>query len=383
MSKLSINPVSSFARGIAQDIRAQIAAAEASQIKVGNQQEKIKLDAKIDKLSAGYTSGYNQAVAAGATFNDQINTGMGNVANVVQSPVGSGAINSLTSSIGSFGTAVGNAAEGILGAAANTGKEIGGLLSKLTGGNLAGGASNFASVISSAAGELNDFLSLKRGANLPKEGELFTSTGEGIKVVPQNGNDWRLRISCAWDIFKPNPLFERLIATDGVVFPVLPNVNFSTKANYTSLEPIHNNYPFQAYKNSQIDEIGISGTFLAENADQAAYWIASVTFFKTMTKMFFGRGAEAGSPPPICNLNGYGASVFDNVPVVIKSFQIDLSDDVDYIKCDAYGTTTWVPITSDISIQVQPVYNRRNLRQFSLTDYARGQLKTPSDKGYL
>jgi len=60
-----------------------------------------------------------------------------------------------------------------------------------------------------------------------------------------------------------------------------------------------------------------------------------------------------------------------------------LSDDVDYIKCDAYGTTTWVPITSDISIQVQPVYNRRNLRQFSLTDYARGQLKTPSDKGYL
>ena len=238
-------------------------------------------------------------------------------------------------------------------------------------------------MISTAAGELNDFLSLKRGANLPKNGELFQSSGEGIQVLPKNGEDWRVRIACDWSIFKPNLMFELLEKSAGVVFPILPEITFSTKANYTQLDPVHNNYPFQAYKNSQIDEIQISGTFVAETADQAAYWIAATTFFKTMTKMFFGKGANVGAPPPVCSLNGYGASVFDNVPVVVKSFSVDLGSDVNYIRCDAFGTKTWVPISSSINVTVQPVYNRRNLRQFSLTDYAKGNLQTPSKKGYL
>jgi len=377
------NPQAQLVAKIDSAVSEGLKAAEQAGSQISNQFEKARLDAKMDKLGAGFTSGFNQAAAAGATFNDQINTGMGNVADVITNKVGDGSISSLTSTIGSFGNAIGDAAEGVLGAAAGAGKEIGALASKLTGGNLAGGVSSIASAISEGAGKLNDFLSLKRGANLPQEGELFQTQGEGIQVLPSNGDDWRVRIGCDFNIFAGNKIIDLIKASDGVVFPILPEITFSTKATYSSIDPVHNNYPFQAYKNSQVDDINISGTFVAEKEDQAAYWIAATTFFKTVTKMFFGRGALQGAPPPICILNGYGASVFDNVPVVVKSFSVDFTEDVNYIRCNAFGTGTWVPITSTINVIVQPVYNRRNLRQFSLQDYAKGNLQTPGKMGYL
>ena len=135
------------------------------------------------------------------------------------------------------------------------------------------------------------------------------------------------------------------------------------------------------YKNSTVDDITISGEFTCETETDAAYWIAATTFFKTATKMFFGEGALAGNPPLVCNLTGYGSSVFDKVPVIIKSFSVDLKEDVNYINCNTFETNTWVPVVSTISVVVAPVYNRRRLRKFSLEDYSRG---TPAKGvGYL
>jgi hypothetical protein len=211
---------------------------------------------------------------------------------------------------------------------------------------------------------------------------LFTQTGKGISLSTSDPADWRVRINCDWSLFKGNTLFDQFVDS-GVVFPITPNITLSTKANYTAIEPVHNNYPFQAYKNSAVDEISIQGEFISETEQDAAYWIAATTFFKTATKMFFGQGENVGSPPIVCRLNGYGASVFNDVPIVIKSFSVDFPDNVNYIKCTKTGSPTWVPILSTINISVQPIYNRRNLRQFSLQEYAKGSLKSPTGQGYL
>lgn len=380
---LSVNPISQLVSKIDAETQAAITLAEAAlgEPAIGNQFEKARLDAKMAQLSGDIGSGLNAAGSVGGELLDKVTTGMGNVVNNnLDGGSETGMLDSISSTVGSFGSVIGNAVGDITGA---IGKDIGSLTSKFTGGSLAGGVENLAGQIAEGAGALNDFLSLKRGANIPKGGELFQSSGEGIQVIPKNGEDWRVRVACDWSLFPGNPQFELLQKSAGVVFPILPEITFSTKANYTQIDPIHNNYPFQAYKNSQVDEIMISGTFICEDETQAAYWIAMTTFFKTMTKMFFGQGANAGAPPPVCRLTGYGASLFDNIPVVVKSFSVDLGSDVNYRRCDAFGTKTWVPITSSVNINVQPVYNRRNLRQFSLTDYAKGNLQTPSGKGYL
>ena len=149
----------------------------------------------------------------------------------------------------------------------------------------------------------------------------------------------------------------------------------------------------------------------------------------------FSGGSAAGNPPPIVNLNGYGDYVFNNVPVVIKSFEVSLPNDVDYIETtvgnnlgeisvaldtaadigdlvnagsifrkagtvintasgiagkvnrifDKTGTSsgvTYVPVKSTISCTVSPVYSKSEVRQFNLGDFVNGTY-TKNGRGFI
>lgn len=291
------------------------------------------------------------------------------------------ALNGLTSAgdISDLTSGFGNPIDTIVGGIGDVVGDVGDLLGDLTdiGGafgsaaNIASGVLSVAGTISRAAGQINDILSLKRGGNIPSGADLFATSGSAISVNPASAADWRVRIWTAWENFN-SPLFKRLEDTGGVVFPYLPAITISTKANYNTVEPVHSNYPFYAYKNSSVEEIQIAGDFSVEVETDAEYWIAATTFFKTATKMFFGQGENAGNPPIICKLAGYGTSIFNSTPVIIKSFSVDLKDDVQYIKSSKYNT--WVPIMSSITVVCAPIYNRARLRQFNLKDYAKGDL---------
>ena len=390
---LNINPLAKLVTNVSQGIQTAITEAKAVGDAVANDIKKQQLDQKISRLSGEIGSGFNQATAAaqGAGFDGkfangalnsvaaagQVATGMGNV---ISSPVGGGALSNAADTINSLQSAASTAA-----GVANSAADISSAVSKLSAGSLGTGIQNIAGQISKTAGVLNNLLSLKRGANIPAGGEMFKQSGSGIPVQPTPADDWRVRINLKdWSVFSSS-LFQVLESTGGVVFPILPTVNLATKANYTQIDPTHNNYPFQAYKNSQVDEISISGPFPVEDEVQAHYWLASTVFFRTVTKMFFGTGQNAGNPPIVCLLSGYGGGVFNNVPVVVKSFSVDFPTDVNYIKCNLMDASkpTWVPVKSDISITVQPLYNRRNLRQFSLESFANGNMVTPTNQGYL
>ena len=325
--------------------------------------EKANLDATINRVSGAVGSTLNGATAAIG----QAQSALGGVGSTIQSAVSKGA-STLQSAAGSI---------------SNITADISGSLNKLGAGNLAGGLMSAASAISGAAGQLNNLLSLFRGANLPAGGELFLKQGAAIKLTPSSENDWRVRINCDWSSFSGNAMFAELARTNGVVWPYLPSVTVSTKAEYTAINPIHSNYTFNAYKNSVVDDITISGDFTCETESDAAYWIAATTFFKTATKMFFGSSTYAGNPPIVCRLSGYGASIFNEVPVVVKNFSVDFKEDVNYIKCNAFGTNTWVPVISTVSVTVSPIYNRANQRKFSLQQYAQGKMTGQGGVGYL
>lgn len=369
---LSINPLAKLVSSVSESVSQATNSASTKLPQVGDAISKANLDATIDRLSGGITSGLN-GLTAGAK------DALGSVAGA-QAALGK--VGSVASSIPGAGTLAGGVSslQSAIGSTSNIAADISGGINKLTGGSIGGGLMSLAGSVSSAAGMLNNLLSLKRGANLPAGGELFSKQGTAIKLAPGAKNDWRVRINAQWNLFN-SPLFTLLENTGGVVWPYSPNITVSTKANYTPIEVVHSNYPMYGYKNSSVEDIQISGEFTCETETDAAYWIAATTFFKTATKMFFGEGALAGNPPIICNLTGYGSSVFDKVPVIIKSFSVDLKDDTNYIRCNTFGTNTWVPVVSTITVIVSPVYNRRRLRKFSLEDYSRG--KTADGVGYL
>jgi hypothetical protein len=368
-----INPFATLVAGVSSSIQKTQEAAEAK-LPTDFAAAKSDLDNKISLAAGeinsglnGFTSNLKDGVSKlQASFGSaNTSTGLAGFADAAKSKF-SGAIDTLRSAAGST---------------SNITADISGTINKLTGGSLAGGLMKAAGEISAAAGMLNNILSLKRAANLPKGAEAFIKQGEAIKLNVATKNDWRVRLDCQWNNFD-SPIFARLQQTGGVVWPYLPNITVSTKAEYTSINTTHNNYTNYAYKGSMIDDIQISGEFSCETSADAAYWIAATTFFKTATKMFFGQGALAGNPPIICILKGYGASVFNNTPVIIKSFSVDLKDDVNYVQCNEFGTDTWVPVLSTISVTVSPVYTRERMRKFNLQEYSRGEMST-GKVGYI
>jgi len=352
---LNANPKLSFVKsGNGSTVRS----GDGSPVVSGFTQQKRDFAKTSDRLSGGVTSGLSFEA---------------------DGPGGSGFTPNSAQTIPSFDNT--NATEAVS-AIQNAAFSVSGAFESVGAGGFATGIRDIAGAVSNFAGNLNDVLSLRRGLNLPSGGELFTQQGEAIQIQPRSSNDWRVKINCDWSRFQ-SPLFERLASTGGVVWPYQPQVEISTSANYTQIDPVHNNYPFYAYKNSQINDIRITGEYSAETESDAAYWIGVNQFFKTVTKMFYGQGENAGNPPLICNLSGYGESVFNNVPVIVKDYSVTLPDDVNYVKCEAFGTDTWVPILSTISVSVVPVYNRRDLRKFSLKQYAQGQMTNGNNQGYF
>ena len=193
--------------------------------------------------------------------------------------------------------------------------------------------------------------------------------------------DWRVSISVpevfltGGDILTP----LRASSTDSawntgnrMIFPFNPTVLLSHSANYSQVHPTHTNYAFNAYENSQVDAITLTGDFYQENEKDARYWIACLHFLRTATKMFYGNSDPLGNPPVVCRLNGYGKHVLNDIPVVITNFTTDLPVDVDYIECSIDGHQNYVPTQSSITVTLQPQYARRSVAGFSLSAFANG-----------
>jgi len=373
------SPLADLVAGVSEQVSAASdAASSAASSAISGASEsfdslKSNLDTTVSQLSGGIGTGLNGfTAAAGDLANDARGalagaTGaLGGISNTIQS-LASNATGAFAGAAGALG--------GVAGGLSNAGAAIGASLNKLglAGGGIGGGLASLATSVSSAAGMVNNLLSMARGKNLPTGAELFSKEGSFVKLESGSANDWRVKLNANFGLF--GSAFSRLSKTGGFVWPYLPSITVSSKANYAQIDTVHSNQPFQAYKSSQIDDIQISGEFSVENELDAEYWIQGTTFLKTATRMFFGTGPNVGNPPIVCNLTGYGARVFAGVPVIVKSFSVDFKDDVAYIKHSLNGAPpTWVPAMSTISVTVSPIYNRTRLRQFNLTEYANGNI---------
>jgi hypothetical protein len=154
--------------------------------------------------------------------------------------------------------------------------------------------------------------------------------------------DWRVRLSLAQNatyLYKANApgILKPLANTNGVIFPYTPTIETSYQAKYDPYDLTHSNYRGYFYKNSSVENITVKGTFTAQDTKEAEYLLAVIHFFKSVTKMFYGQDAEAGTPPPLVYLNGFGKNQFNNHPCVVSNFTYNLPNDVDYIRADGFN----------------------------------------------
>ena len=219
-------------------------------------------------------------------------------------------------------------------------------------------------------------------------------------------------------------LLQPLKTTNGVVFPYTPQITNSYKANYSNYDLTHSNYRGYFYQNSYTDAVTLNATFTAQSTSDAAYVLAVIHFFRSVTKMFYGQDTQRGSPPPLVFLSGLGDYQYNNHPCLVSQFNYTLPNDVDYISSgtpnnlglnlqplqNLYSTTlnavsptvtrlaaaflpagaqnampaplqsllnnpTYVPSKLDVQITLFPVQSRQQVStQFSLKGFANGQL---------
>jgi len=213
--------------------------------------------------------------------------------------------------------------------------------------------------------------------------------------------DWRVRLQVPegpltqFFDFDNNPILKPLSDSKGIFWPLTPAVVIQHSANYNAMDQVHSNYPHQAYQNSQVDSMNIIGEFPVQNSEDAKHWVATVNFLRTATKMFFGSddglNGLKGNPPPIMHLFGYGDHMFNRVPVVINTFNVELRPGIDYISTKQGNTTytnngpdvgfdinaesqTWAPTLSNISVLVTPIYSRDSIKNFSMKKFVNGEL---------
>jgi hypothetical protein len=152
-----------------------------------------------------------------------------------------------------------------------------------------------------------------------------------------NNGDWRVRLRLAPSanyLYKsPSPgILQPLSITDGVLFPYLPTIDTAYKADYDPYTLTHSNYKGYFYKGSYVDAVNLRCPFTAQSSGEANYLLAVITFFKSVTKMFYGQDAQRGSPPPLVFLSGLGEYQFNEHPCVVSQFNLNLPTDVDYIR---------------------------------------------------
>ena len=222
-----------------------------------------------------------------------------------------------------------------------------------------------------------------------------------------DSHDWRVKLTVpngpltSFFDFDSNPLMQPLAGIGGIFWPLTPSMVIQHSANYNAMDMTHSNFPHQAYQNSQVDSLNIIGEYPVQNQDDAKHWVATVNFLRTATKMFFGVDDGTGlkgNPPPILHLSGYGDHMFQKVPVVLNSFNVELRAGIDYISTrqneSGYKTArtrermglpeleknqTWAPTLSNISVLVTPIYSRDSVKNFSMKKFVRGELNGKGD----
>jgi hypothetical protein len=182
---------------------------------------------------------------------------------------------------------------------------------------------------------------------------------------------------------------------NGMIWPYTPNVTYQQNVQYDEYDLTHVNQSPQSYKKTDTLTIEVVGDFTVQNDWEGRYVLACMHFLSTVTKIQYGINSDnPGTPPPVLHFSAYGNLMFDRIPVVVKSFNIALTPDVDYVRVtlpteqvflaipntqdlipQRRGNEAWIP--SKVVISASLAYNpapQRVVNEFNWQSFRDGSL---------
>lgn len=151
--------------------------------------------------------------------------------------------------------------------------------------------------------------------------------GRRVRLRPKPGG--------ALQTYGSNGILSPLRGTNGLVWPYQPIIGYEQNVDYQTMELVHANQEMLAYNRTNSLKITVSGDFSVQNQQEGIYALACIHFLRSVTKMYFGENEpNAGVPPPVLLFDAYGSYMFNQLPVVVTSFTVQLNNDIDYVPID-------------------------------------------------
>jgi|TARA_B100001094_G_scaffold315379_1_gene355313 hypothetical protein len=211
----------------------------------------------------------------------------------------------------------------------------------------------------------------------------FVNKDWRARIRPKKGGeDWAYGLVDAKGN-EQSSILQPLKDRGGIVFPYTPNLYLQASVEYNEAAQHGSNYPFYTYINSRPPTLPLQGSWTANTTEEAQYLLAVFHFLRSVTKGFFGDtsvdAGTYGTPPPVMLFEYLGEYGFNKVPVVIRSYNFQFPDGVDYVpvkykSSTGAETTTYMPVETDIMIEMAPQYTYKKLRKkFDLQSFSSGR----------
>ena len=173
-------------------------------------------------------------------------------------------------------------------------------------------------------------------------------------------------------------LLRPIEESNGMVWQYTPQIMLQGQSNYDQAHMQGMNYQINTYQNSTPPMLPVSADFTANDIYEARYLLAIFTFLKVCGKGYFGDSAVKsgmyGAPPPVLLFEYMGDHMFNKVPVIMQSYNIQLPEEVDYVPVKVMDTVTYVPTRCNIMVNLEPTYTPQKLRRkFNLEALTSGE----------
>ena len=173
-------------------------------------------------------------------------------------------------------------------------------------------------------------------------------------------------------------LLRPIKESGGMVWQYTPQIMVQGQTNYAQAHMQGMNYQINTFQNATPPMLPVTADFTANDIYEARYLLAIFTFLRICGKGTFGDSAVAagnyGRPPPVLLFEYMGDHMFNKVPVVMTSYNIQLPEEVDYVPVKVGTTVTHVPTRTNIMVNLEPTYTPQKLRRkFNLDMLTSGQ----------
>ena len=165
-----------------------------------------------------------------------------------------------------------------------------------------------------------------------------------------------------------------------VIFTVMPHISESRTAQYDSFTPLHHPGQILKYKGTDSRSWSVQAQLISRTPLEASINLSYINIIRAWTMPYYGTGTDSsspellGAPPPILTLTAYGDKMIGPVKCVLKSYNWDFPNDVDYIQTFDANPQPF-PVILSVTLSLEESWSPAEYSGFDINEYRAGNMQ--------